>query len=187
MRIFFFGGGLSAQKFSAPLQKPKAPPPPQCPPTEKILATPLSPRPHLNNEFVHENVMPPILRIRVVSKVLLGPFMVAGAHILAYFVARIFSRNVLLFYPSISGYMGVHEIPQVNTRQNILTPPPPIKKGSPESYPNLSGLCPNLSRIIITNIFGGGGGGGGNSAPALVSYAHGLSSTSKLYYIKDVV
>ena len=32
------GGGLSAQNFSSPLRKPKAP---QCPPTEKILATPL--------------------------------------------------------------------------------------------------------------------------------------------------
>ena len=31
------GGGVSAQNFSAPLRKPKAP---QCPPTEKILATP---------------------------------------------------------------------------------------------------------------------------------------------------
>ena len=34
-------GGLSAQNFSAPLRKPEAPPPPQCPPTGKILSTPL--------------------------------------------------------------------------------------------------------------------------------------------------
>ena len=41
-RGFFFsggGGGLFSSSFSAPLRKPKAP---QCPPTEKILATPLT-------------------------------------------------------------------------------------------------------------------------------------------------